>query len=193
MDTAKVLELFKKTNALLEGHFLLSSGLHSPRYLQCALLLQNPDIAETLCKALAGKFLKAKPTVVIAPALGGVLVSYELARALGVRGIFTERVDGVMQLRRGFSLAPEDRVIVVEDVVTTGKSTGEVLDVVRGYGASIVGIGAIVDRSGGALALELPVTSLIKVQAPAFKPEACPQCKDNIPLVKPGSRPQKKI
>jgi len=188
MRPEKVLEYFRETQAMLEGHFLLSSGLHSPRYFQCALLLQHPDIAEKLCRALAEEFKRSKPTVVIAPALGGVLVAYEAARALGVRGIFTERVDGVMRLRRGFSLGPEDRVVVVEDVITTGKSTKEVLDVVRTFGAEVVGIGSIADRSGGTVDLGLPITSLVKVNAPTYKPEECPMCKQGIPAVKPGSR-----
>lgn len=188
MTEKAILNIFKKTNALLTGHFLLSSGLHSPNYLQCALLLADPKVAGKLCKLLAAKIKELNPTIVVAPALGGVLVSYEVARALKVKGVFTERVDGNMCLRRGFSLSKEDKVLVVEDVITTGKSTNEVIDVVKSCGAQLVGVASIADRSGGKVNFSVPQYSLIKVDIPAYKGEDCPLCKQNIPVVKPGSR-----
>jgi len=188
MDEKEILELFKETNAFLKGHFLLSSGLHSSGYLQCALLLQNPRIAESLCTALASKFRKEKPSIVVAPALGGIIVSHEVARSLGIKGIFTERKEGKMCLRRGFSLGKNDRVLIVEDVITTGSSTKEVMEVVTSHGSEIIGIGSIVDRSNGKAPIGVNYKSLIKINIPIFNPTGCPLCKKKIPLVKPGSR-----
>jgi orotate phosphoribosyltransferase len=188
MTEKQVLEIFKKTNAFLKGHFRLSSGLHSEGYLQCALVLQYPEYAKTLCAELAKKFRDTRPTAVIAPAIGGILVSYEVARALGCRSVFTERENDIMILRRGFSLEKSDRVLVVEDVVTTGGSTKEVIEVVKKNGAEAIGVGAIVDRSGGEINFGLEFNSLIKLKIMAFKPEECPLCKEGIPVVKPGSK-----
>jgi len=185
------LDFFRKHKALLDGHFLLSSGLHSPNYLQSALLLQDPKTAAELCAELAKKFESLKPTVVVGPALGGVIVAYETARVLGVKGIFAERSDGKMCLRRGFTVGKDDRVLICEDVITTGKSTMEVVDVITGYGAAVIGIGCIADRTGGKAAFNAPLKSLARVDIPAYKPDACPLCKEGrIPLVKPGSRPR---
>ena len=194
MTKEEVLEIFRKTGAILEGHFLLSSGLHSSQYLQCALVLQDPKIAEKLCKALAEQFTQRatnderRATVVVAPALGGVVVSYETARALGVKGIFTERVEGKMTLRRGFSLSKSDKVLVVEDVITTGLSTKEVIEAVKSYGAEVVGVGSIVNRSKEKIDFGAEQESLITLDVPTFKPEDCPLCKQGISLGKPGSR-----
>lgn len=188
MEEKDILKLFKETGALLSGHFRLSSGLHSGNYFQCALLLQYPGIAEQLCKELAGYFKDDKPTCVVAPALGGVIVSYETARGLGVRSLFTERVEGKMTLRRGFELKKEDRVLVVEDVITTGLSTNEVLEVVKSKGAGIAGVGCIVDRSGKGLDFGVKLKSLAKLNFSAYKPEDCPLCKEGIEIKKPGSR-----
>ena len=188
MKPDEVLEIFKKTNALLKGHFKLSSGLHSEQYLQCALVLQHPEYAGQLCGELAKKFIKEKPTVVVAPALGGVFVSYEVARALGCRSLFTEREDGRMTLRRGFTISPSDKALVVEDVVTTGGSTKEVIEVVRQNGAQLVGVGAIVDRSSEKIDFGAKFESLLKIKVETFKPEDCPLCAKGIPVVKPGSR-----
>jgi len=188
MDGQEILKIFKDSKALLEGHFVLSSGLHSPKYLQCALLLQNPKMAEKLCTSLADKFRKENPSVIVAPALGGVIVSHEVARALGVRSIFTEREDGKMCLRRGFSLSSADRAVIVEDVITTGGSTKEVIDIVKEYGANIVGIGCIADRSKGKIDFGFRYENLIKIDIPTFNPAECPLCKQGLPLVKPGSR-----
>lgn len=188
MTQKEILKIFEKTGALLKGHFRLSSGLHSSYYLQCALVLQYPEYAEKLCKQLAGYFKDDKPTCVAAPALGGVVVSYEAARVLGVRTLFTERVDGKMTLRRGFDIIKEDRVLVVEDVITTGLSTKEVLDVVKSKGAEIIGVGSIVDRSGKTLDFGVKSFSLIKLDLPVFPPTYCPLCRKGLEVIKPGSR-----
>lgn len=188
MTQEYVLGIFKKTGAILNGHFLLSSGLHSAQYLQCALVLQHPGYSEKLCKELAKRFKKDRPTVVIAPAIGGILVSYEVARALGARSLFTERVDGKMALRREFSLDKKDRVLVVEDVITTGLSTNEVIGVVKSYGAALVGVGSIAYRAKKNIDFGVICQSLMKIDIPAYKAEECPFCKNNIPLTKPGSR-----
>lgn len=183
--------LFLEHGALLKGHFLLSSGLHSDRYLQCALILAHPARAEELGRALAAK-LPAKPDLVVSPAMGGLMIGHEVARALGVRHYFAERVEGVMTLRRGFALAPGERVVVVEDVVTTGKSTREVFDVIRAAGAQVSAACSIVDRSEGRAALGVPYAALWTVSVPTWTPDACPQCKAGIPAVKPGSRKEPK-
>src|SRR3954468_1966354 len=146
-----LLDLFRKSGALLEGHFRLTSGLHSSGYLQCALVLQHPPHAEALGRAIADTTRALRPTVVLSPALGGVVIGHEVARALGVRALFVERQEGALALRRGFMLAESDRVLVVEDVLTTGGSTRETMQVARAAGAQVVGAGAIVDRSGGAV------------------------------------------
>ena len=195
MTEKDILELFTGCNALLSGHFMLSSGLHSEKYLQCALVLQHPDIAEKLSKELAKKFHKEKIDVVIGPALGGVTFAYEVARALGARGLFTERQYGLpagqagkMVLRRGFSIEKGEKVLVVEDVVTTGGSTKEVIGVVKSLGADVIGVGSIIDRSGGEIDFSVPFKSLAKIRVDTFAEKDCPLCKKNIPVVKPGSR-----
>jgi orotate phosphoribosyltransferase len=188
MTSDEVLDLYKKTGALLSGHFLLSSGLHSDRYLQSALVLQQPDIAAKLCAALAEHFKNQKIDVVIAPALGGVFVSHETARALGVRALFAERVDGELTLRRGFSIKPGERVLVVEDVITTGKSTKETILVATNAGGVIVAAGSLVDRSNGKADLGVPYKSLLVLDVPSYTAEACPMCKSGSTPVKPGSR-----
>ncbi|MCX5665742.1 MAG: orotate phosphoribosyltransferase [Candidatus Omnitrophica bacterium] len=188
MNEKEVLGLFEKSGALLKGHFKLSSGLHSEKYLQCALVLQHPDMAERLSKALAGNFSKEKIDVVIGPALGGVTLAYEVARAVGSRGLFTERQDGKMVLRRGFSISKGEKVLVVEDVVTTGGSTKEVIDLVRSFGANVVGVGSIIDRSGVAIDFGAPFKPLAKVEVETFQEDKCPLCKREMPITKPGSR-----
>lgn len=192
MQSQDIISVFKQTHALLEGHFLLSSGMHSPQYLQCALVLQDPKISGQLCGFLAAQFKKANPDVVIAPALGGVIVAYEVARALGIKGIFAERKEGKMCLKRGFLLSEKDKVLVVEDVITTGRSTREVIDIVKKRGAHIIGVGCIADRSKSLLRLGIEYKSLVKLDIPTFNPDECPLCKENMPLVKPGSRGIKK-
>lgn len=187
----QIKEIFLKADAFLEGHFLLSSGLHSPYYLQCAKVLQYPEYAEVLCKELARKIenLTVEYDFVIAPAIGGIIVSYETARHLGVRGVFAERVDGKLTLKRGFKIEPGERAIVVEDVVTTGKSTKETVEVVKQHGGEVVAVGSLVDRSGGKANFGVPFETLWRLEVPVYKPDACPICKEGkIPLVKPGSR-----
>jgi len=184
----EVLGLFERSGALLTGHFKLSSGLHSEKYLQCALVLQYPDMAGKLSKALADKFSSEKIDVVIGPALGGVTLAYEVARALGVRGLFTERQDGKMVLRRGFSIAKDERVLVVEDVVTTGGSTKEVIELVKSFGGTITGVGCIIDRSAAAVDFGASFKSLAKVKVETFEEDKCPLCKNRTPITKPGSR-----
>lgn len=191
MDENQILKLFRDNSALLEGHFVLSSGLHSDRYIQCALVLQHPPVAEQLCKELATKLRHVGASVVAAPALGGVVVSYEVARALGVRSLFTERQEGVMTLRRGFSIAPGEPTLVVEDVITTGGSTRETMAAVEQAGGKVVGVGALIDRSGGKADLGVPKAALVTLAVQNYKPEDCPLCKSGIPAVKPGSRAKK--
>jgi len=183
-----VLQLFRRSGALLEGHFRLTSGLHSPGYLQCALVLQHPADAEALARALATHVSALSPTVVLSPALGGIVIGHEMGRALGVRAIFAERQDGKLTLRRGFSLDPGDRVLVVEDVVTTGGSTRETIDVAAAAGATVVGAASIVDRSGATAALGVPYHALLPMSLPTYDPAACPLCAAGSPVVKPGSR-----
>jgi len=189
MTGKEILEIFHERHALLTGHFKLSSGLHSEKYLQCALVLQYPDVTGKLSKALAGKFSGEKINVVIGPALGGITLAYEVARAVGTRGFFTERQDGKMLLRRGFSIEKGERVLVVEDVITTGGSTKEVVEVVKNAGGIVVGVGCIIDRSASPIYFGAKFESLAKIKVDTFKEGDCPLCKKNIPVTKPGSRP----
>jgi orotate phosphoribosyltransferase len=183
-----ILDLFRRVGALLEGHFRLTSGLHSPGYLQCALVLQHPREAEACGAGIADRVRGLAPTVVLSPALGGIVIGHEVARALGVRAIFAERQDGTLTLRRGFSLDAADRVLVVEDVVTTGGSTRETIEAARAAGARVVGAAAIIDRSGGNQNLDVPFHALATVSLPTYQPDACPLCARGEPVVKPGSR-----
>jgi len=188
MDQSEALRIFDKYGALLTGHFKLSSGLHSGKYLQCALILQYPDVAAKLSKDIAKEFAKDKPDLVIGPALGGITLAYEVARALGVKGIFTERQNGKMVLRRGFSIKNGERALVTEDVITTGGSTKEVIEVVRNAGGVVVGVGSIIDRSDGATAFGVPFKALATIKIDTFEEKDCPLCKKGIPVTKPGSR-----
>jgi len=187
-----LLRLFEERGALLQGHFLLSSGLHSSRYLQCARVLMDPSLATRLGAALAERLRPLlggiAPRAVVAPALGGVLVAHEVARALGCLGLFTERQDGAMTLRRGFALEDGEAVVVVEDVITTGGSTREVLDAVGARGARVLAVGSLVDRSGGAVDLGVPYRSLLELVVEAHPAEACPLCAQGSRPEKPGSR-----
>ena len=188
MTHDELLNLFRQSGALLEGHFRLSSGLHSPGYMQSALVLQHPRHATALGEALGPALEAYGATVVLSPALGGIVIGHEVARALGVRAIFAERQESRLTLRRGFTLGPEDTVIVVEDVVTTGLSTRETIDVARAAGASVVAAAAIVDRSGDSADLGVPFHALLRISLPTYDPAACPLCANGIPVVKPGSR-----
>jgi len=183
------LATFIEARALLEGHFILTSGLHSPRYLQCALVLQHPKPAARLCKALARQIKSLEVETVIGPALGGIVVAYEMARALGARGIFAERKEKLMELRRGFTIRPGERVLLVEDVVTTGGSLKEVRDLVQAAGGRIVAVASLVDRTSGRdPGFGVPFFSLLKIDVPTYEPADCPLCREGLPLVKPGSR-----
>ena len=188
MDAAAVVDLFRASGALLEGHFRLSSGLHSSAYLQCALVLQHPRHAEALGRAIAAIAGGLGASAVLSPALGGIVIGQEVARALDVRALFAERQDGGLTLRRGVHLGPHDRVLVVEDVVTTGGSTRETMEVARASGAIVVGAAAIIDR-GAATDLGVPFHALARIAVPAWDPAACPLCAEGRPVVKPGSRP----
>lgn len=187
-----LLAVFRERGALLEGHFLLSSGLHSPRYLQCARVLMDPVLATRLGADLAARVREtvgdAPVAAAVSPALGGVVIGQEVARGLGAPALFTEREGGRMTLRRGFALAPGDRVVVVEDVVTTGGSTREVIEVVTARGAVPVAAAALVDRSGGTAALPVPLHALLRLDVPTYAPESCPLCAAGTAAVKPGSR-----
>lgn len=183
-----LLALFRRSGALLDGHFRLTSGLHSPRYLQCALVLSRPPDAEALAAAIAPRVAALGATVVLSPALGGIVIGHEVARALGIRAMFAERQEGTLTLRRGFALSPDDRVLVVEDVVTTGGSTRETMAVARAAGAAVVGAASIVDRSGGSSSLGVPYEALLSLSVPTYDPASCPLCAEGVPVVKPGSR-----
>jgi orotate phosphoribosyltransferase len=188
LDERQTLQLYEKTGALMRGHFRLTSGLHSDVYLQSALVLQHPEHAAALGTALAEPFRTDGVQTVLAPAIGGILVAHEVARALGVRALFTEREAGVMRLRRGFALTAGERCLVVEDVITTGGSTREVVACVGDNGGTVVGVGSLIDRSGGAPAFTVKRTALATVTATTWAPEDCPLCKTGSPAIKPGSR-----
>ncbi len=191
-ETNTTLEIFEQTGAYLKGHFRLTSGLHSPEYLQCARVLQHPNLAEHFGRRLANQFRELAPgreiQVAVSPAMGGLIIGHETARALGVRHVFTEREDGKMTLRRGFAIAPGEVAVVVEDVVTTGGSTREVVDLLRSLGAEVVAAGSIIDRSGGAAEVGAPRTALATLTVTAWPPDFCPLCAEGLPVVKPGSR-----
>jgi orotate phosphoribosyltransferase len=188
MDQTDVLDLFRRSGALLEGHFRLSSGLHSDRYLQSALVLQFPEFATALGEALGARTSHLQPTAVLSPALGGIVIGQEVGRALGVRALFAERQDGALVLRRGFSLADGDRVLVVEDVITTGGSSKETATVAEAAGAHVVGVAGIIDRGGNAARIGLPLYTLVQLEVAAYQPDSCPLCAKGLPVVKPGSR-----
>lgn len=187
-EPQEALALLRQTGAVQEGHFLLSSGLHSPQYFQCAKLLEWPAIGERIARALATCVARWQPDVVLAPALGGILIGYELARQLERRTMFAERPSGHFELRRGFALRPGERVVLAENVITTGTSVLEVAQLARSLGAEIVGFAAIVDRSGGAFVPPAPLAVYLRTAAVTHSPDACPLCQNGIPLVKPGSR-----
>lgn len=187
MEHDQALDVFRRHGALLEGHFGLASGLHSPKYLQCALVLQHPDVAAALCAALAEPWRDARPEVVIGPATGGIILAYEVARQFGARALFTERVDGRMTLRRCFAIAPGERVLAVEDVMTTGGSAAEVVGMVEALGAQVVGVACLVDRGGLKRFAAYRTASLLAFDLPAWPPEECPLCRQGLPLTKPGS------
>jgi len=188
MDKEKILDIFLQTNALLEGHFLLTSGKHSNQYFQCAKVLQYPEYAGSLCKIIADYFKTFDIDTVIAPAIGGIVVGQEVARQLNKKSIFAERADGNLTLRRGFKITEGEKVLVCEDVVTTGGSVFEVIDIVKQHGGEVVGVGMIVDRSNGKVRFGVPQISTLQMEVVTYEPADCPLCKDGMLVVKPGSR-----
>ncbi len=183
-----ILDLFLKTDALLNGHFLLTSGKHSDQYFQSAKVLQYPKYTETICSLIADHFKDKEIDTVISPAIGGIVVGQEIARQLGKRFIFAEREDKKLKLRRGFEISENEKVLVCEDVVTTGGSVLEVMDIVKSSGAEVVGVGMIVDRSNGKVDFGVPQKSTLQLEVVTYESEDCPLCKKGIPLVKPGSK-----
>ncbi len=189
MKKEEIIRIFTQTGALLQGHFILTSGRHSDQYMQCARVLQYPDHTKQLTKIIAEQYSQDLIDVVIAPAIGGIIVSYEVARQLGVKSIFCERREGGMTLRRGFSIDPGQKILVVEDVITTGGSVKEVIDLVHEYKAEVIGVGILVDRSGGKVDFGVKTTAVLSMEIESFTADNCPLCKaGRIPAVKPGSR-----
>lgn len=187
MTEQQILQIFKDSNALLEGHFLLTSGLHSPQYIEKFRVLEQPKQTEILCREIADEFSEEKVSVVVGPMTGGIILAFETGRQLGSKAIFAERVNGEMKFRRGFTLSPEDRVLIVEDIITTGGSVTEVINVVKKFNPAIVGIGCLVDRSNDKAKFDYQFKPLLKMEVLAYKPDECPICKEGIPLIKPGS------
>lgn len=189
MDSNEVLDIFRQSGALLEGHFILTSGAHSPNYFQCAKVLQHPNWAQILCGEIAMFFKDHKIHAVAAPAIGGIIVGHEVARTLNARCVFSERENGVMSFRRGFEIKRDENVLVVEDVVTTGGSLKEVVRLCRDANANVIGVGFLVDRSNGTVEFGVPKYSLVSVDVVKYEPHQCPLCKEGkLPAVKPGSR-----
>lgn len=188
MEESSVLDVLKECNAFLEGHFLLSSGLHSPAYVQCAQLLQYPGRAGLICAAIAELWKEERPDVVVGPAMGGIIVAYEVARALGAKALFTERVDGVVQLRRNFQIHKNDKIIVSEDIITSGKSAKEAVKALQDMGGNVIGVTSIGNRSKSN-PFDIPFKPLVNFDFPVFQPDSCPLCeKGEGPAIKPGSR-----
>jgi len=188
LSEKRVNEILEKTGVLQNGHFLLTSGMHSNKYMQCAKIFQHPDFSAEISKDLSEKFEGYDVDIVIGPAIGGIILAYEVARHLEVRALFAERENGVMTLRRGFEITPGSKVLVVEDVITTGGSVKEVINLVRSVGGEVVGVGSVVDRSGGKVSFDVPFKSVAKVDIDTYEPEECPMCKAGSAPIKPGSR-----
>jgi len=188
LTNEQALELMREAGSLLEGHFLLTSGKHSARYLQCARIFQNTKYSELFCKALAEQFKEDNIDIVIGPAMGAIQMAYEVSRHLEVPNFFAEREDGAMTLRRGFTISEGQRVLIVEDVVTTGGSVKEVMEIVRKAGGIVAGVGSIADRTGGKIDFGVPFKSVLSIEIEAFEPDNCPLCKEGKELVKPGSK-----
>lgn len=185
----RVIHILKETNVLLKGHFLLTSGRHSNQYMQCAQILQYPKYTEEIIKGLAEEFKDDEIDIVIGPAMGGVIIAYEMARQLGVKNLFAEREDGKMTLRRGFEIPKGARVLIAEDVITTGGSVKEVAEVVRKWGGELVGVAVLIDRSNGTIDFNTKLRAALTTEVISYKPEDCPICKEGkIELIKPGSR-----
>jgi len=186
MTREEILTIFRETGVMLEGHFQLTSGRHSDKYMQCARLFQYPDIAQKFAKELAEKFTGVD--LVAGPALGGIIIAYEVSRQLGVKNVFAERENGTMTLRRGFEIPQGARVLVVEDVVTTGGSVKEVVELVRQMGGEVVGVGSIVDRSAGKVDFGVPFAAVLSMEVESWEADKCPLCREGWIVVKPGSR-----
>ncbi len=186
MNREQILDIFRETGVMLEGHFLLTSGRHSDKYMQCAKLFQNAAVSERFAKALADKFTGID--LVAGPAIGGIILAYEVSRQMGVPNVFAERESGAMALRRGFSIPEGARVLVVEDVVTTGGSVKEVIALINSLGGNVVGVGSVVDRSNGTVDFGVPFEAVLSMEVVSYPPEDCPLCKQGLPAVKPGSR-----
>ncbi len=191
MSSAASLDIFTSTGALLNGHFKLTSGRHSNTYFQCAKVLQHPEHLTAICRHIADHFRQHTIDTVISPAIGGIVVGTEVGRQLGVKTIFAERKEGAMTLRRGFCIEPGEKVLVIEDVITTGGSVAEVIDIVKSFGGEIVGVGTVVDRSNGKVRLAENQFSLLSLEVTSYDPAECPLCADNVPLEAPGSRGSK--
>jgi orotate phosphoribosyltransferase len=191
LNAQQVIDQFRTTGALLEGHFQLSSGLHSTVYLQCALVLQFPEKAEAFGKAIAGRFAGERIQLVASPAIGGIVIGHEVARALGARFVWTERESGQMTLRRGFTVTPGEKTLVVEDVITTGGSTRDTIEALKRAGADVVAAASIIDRSAGSADVGVPLTALASLKVLSVEAAVCDACKLGEPVVKPGSRTQK--
>ncbi len=192
LDQNTILNIYKESQALLEGHFKLTSGMHSNYYFQCAKVMQYPWYVEMLCKEIAGHFQNREIDVVVAPAMGGITVGQEIARQLNVRSIFAERTDGKMTLRRGFEIKSGEKVLVAEDVTTTGGSVKEVLSLAEEAGGKVTGVTALIDRSGGKVDFDVPYFALVSLDVQSYDPDECPLCETDVPLVKPGSRASNK-
>jgi orotate phosphoribosyltransferase len=188
MDQIRAMNVFRAQNALLEGHFELASGLHSDTYLQCALITQCPDVSSEMCRKLADKWRGEKVDVVVGPATGGIIIAYEIARQLDARALFMERVEGRMTLRRAFHIPAGARVLVAEDVMTTGGSVAEVVEAVEALGAKVVGLACFVDRGGLKRFASYPTASILTISPPTYKPQECPLCKKGLPIDKPGMK-----
>ena len=189
MTEAEIVNVLKESGALLNGHFQLRSGLHSDHFFQAALLLQYPDKAEIVCRHIAEKFKDIQVDAVISPAVGGLIVGQEVARAIGCRAIFADKEDGELVLKRGFSIKPGEKILVAEDVVTKGGRVQQTIDLVRAKGGDVVGVGVIVDRSGGSASFDVPrFVSALKLTLPTFEPESCPLCAQKLPIDRPGSK-----
>lgn len=188
MNNQEILQIFQKTNALLNGHFLLTSGRHSNQYFQCALVLQYAEYNEIICGMIAKHFKNSEIDIVISPAIGGIVVGQEVARQLGKKSIFAEREEKILTLRRGFQIEEGKKYLVCEDVVTTGGSVFEVMDIVKNNGGIVAGVGFIVDRSNNKVQFGVPQFSTLQLEVVSYSPENCPLCKQNIPAIKPGSR-----
>ncbi len=190
----RVIEILEKTSALKRGHFLLTSGRHSDQYMQCAQVLQYPEYTGEICKGLAEEFKNDRVDIVVGPATGGIIMAYEIARQLGVPTMFTERENGKMVLRRGFNIPKGTRVLVAEDVITTGGSVEEVIEIVKKSEGELVGVAVLVDRSNGAIDFSTKLKAALSLEVLSYEAEECPICKENnIPLIKPGSRNMKNI